>query len=175
MSVVAREWGLSDTWLRNICHRHNVPIPQRGYWQRRRSGQELHPAPLPPGSDDEIDIGIRSPRHDAINRPIRATDTTAITAHPPIAAKHEPRAVADDIALEMALLERDAQFMLRHQALEGALADLGAALVATSDLDLDACRAWLRRLQAEVRLRTPQANTLQWAMRRFGGRRGVSR
>lgn len=54
---VARQLGVSDTALRKVCKRHNLPVPARGHWQRLASGHQRAPVALPDGPDVDIDIG----------------------------------------------------------------------------------------------------------------------
>jgi hypothetical protein len=39
LSQVASELGISDVWLAKTCRRHQIPVPYRGFWARRESGQ----------------------------------------------------------------------------------------------------------------------------------------
>lgn len=45
---LARRHGLSDNGLRKRCKGMNIPVPPRGYWQRRRHGRASNRTPLPP-------------------------------------------------------------------------------------------------------------------------------
>lgn len=60
MTVVAKQLGVSDVWLRKNCVAANIPVPGLGYWARKRAGQNLQRIPLPErglGEADEIAIG----------------------------------------------------------------------------------------------------------------------
>lgn len=46
VSEVAVRLGVSDVALAKLCHRAEIPIPGRGYWQRAEAGQAVEPAPL---------------------------------------------------------------------------------------------------------------------------------
>lgn len=48
-SQVARELGVSDVGLSNICRKMGVPKPQRGYWVKVASGQQPAKATLNDG------------------------------------------------------------------------------------------------------------------------------
>lgn len=48
-SQAARELGISDVGLANICRRMGVPKPGRGYWVKRASGQQPLKESLPAG------------------------------------------------------------------------------------------------------------------------------
>lgn len=45
--------GMSDHGLSKLCHRHDIPVPDRGYWMRAAAGQCVAPTPLPPRAEDE--------------------------------------------------------------------------------------------------------------------------
>jgi len=47
MTVLAKEYGLSDVGLKKICKKLMVPVPGVGYWQRIKSGQKIQRPPLP--------------------------------------------------------------------------------------------------------------------------------
>ena len=40
MRDLAGEFEISDVGLANICKRHRVPTPPRGYWAKMRAGQK---------------------------------------------------------------------------------------------------------------------------------------
>jgi hypothetical protein len=39
MTNVAEDLGISDVALKNICDKHRIPRPQRGYWAKRDAGK----------------------------------------------------------------------------------------------------------------------------------------
>ncbi len=47
MAQLASRYGISDVGLAKICRKLAVPIPGRGCWQKKKSGQPVHPDPLP--------------------------------------------------------------------------------------------------------------------------------
>lgn len=52
LSRIAAEFGVSDTALRKMCDRHDIPTPGRGHWAQLASGQtfprpQLRPAKAP--------------------------------------------------------------------------------------------------------------------------------
>jgi len=182
ISRVARECGVSDTWLRAVCLRYNVPVPPRGHWQKVRAGHQVQQVPLPKGKDVEIGLKHRS------NDDVDATDATDATDASAEGASREElpmkrggsrsRSSAQaqsDLALEMVLLERDARQALRHRAKERLLADLTAALVMAPDLDAAAWGDWLCRVWAEVQRESPRSEIIEWAMKRFSHARQRAR
>ena len=62
VSKIAEEWGMSGTSLAKACRRLKIPVPSRGYWARRASGEVVRrprlPA-LPTGQAEEIVIRVR--------------------------------------------------------------------------------------------------------------------
>ncbi len=62
VSKIAEEWGMSGTSLAKVCRRLKIPVPTRGYWARRASGQAVrHPRlpALPIGQVEEIVIRVK--------------------------------------------------------------------------------------------------------------------
>lgn len=60
ISVVAKRVGISDVGLRKNCVAMNIPVPERGYWARKRAGQAVRKAILPErelGQADQVTIG----------------------------------------------------------------------------------------------------------------------
>lgn len=47
MRKLAEDFGISDVGLAKICKRHRIPVPGRGYWQKRASGENARRIPLP--------------------------------------------------------------------------------------------------------------------------------
>ncbi len=56
ISVLAKEFGLSDNDLRKICKNHNIPLPYMGYWSKLRHGKPVRKVMLPTGDGTEIII-----------------------------------------------------------------------------------------------------------------------
>ena len=52
VTKAAAEFGLSDSGLRKLCARHDIPLPKRGHWARIEAGQVIDPPKLPNLSDD---------------------------------------------------------------------------------------------------------------------------
>jgi hypothetical protein len=47
MQHLAKDYGVSDRALAKLCARHQVPVPPRGYWAKKNSGQKVVQPPLP--------------------------------------------------------------------------------------------------------------------------------
>jgi len=47
ITVLAKEFGMSDVGLAKVCKKLNVPKPYRGYWQLVEAGRKLTVPPLP--------------------------------------------------------------------------------------------------------------------------------
>ena len=59
---LAREFGLSDVGLAKMCRKHNIPLPERGYWAKLAAGKQVRKIPLPdPKNDQAIEIQERKP------------------------------------------------------------------------------------------------------------------
>jgi hypothetical protein len=41
MTLVAEEFGMSDTALKKICDKHGVPSPPRGYWAKKQTDKPV--------------------------------------------------------------------------------------------------------------------------------------
>jgi hypothetical protein len=48
ITVLAKEFGISNTGLAKVCKRLNVPRPYRGYWRLLETGRKRSIPPLPP-------------------------------------------------------------------------------------------------------------------------------
>lgn len=47
ITVLAKEFGLSDNDLRKICKNRNIPLPYMGYWSKLRHGKPVRKVMLP--------------------------------------------------------------------------------------------------------------------------------
>ena len=47
MLQLAKKYGVSDVMLAKVCRKLHIPVPGRGYWVRKASGQKLSVEPLP--------------------------------------------------------------------------------------------------------------------------------
>jgi hypothetical protein len=70
MQKLAKEFGLSDVGLSKLCHRHEIPVPGRGYWARIRSGQTPGRVPLPALKETRLDAVHVFPSEPKTSRPI---------------------------------------------------------------------------------------------------------
>lgn len=51
MTLLARQYGISDVALAKICRKLSVPYPGRGYWRKKQTGKVAKQLPLPPSAD----------------------------------------------------------------------------------------------------------------------------
>lgn len=59
MTALAKKYNLSDNGLRKICKKHNIPLPQVGYWQKLQYNKKVSKTPLPKLKDEkDIEISI---------------------------------------------------------------------------------------------------------------------
>jgi hypothetical protein len=47
MRHLAKDYGVSDRAMAKLCARNQVPVPPRGYWAKKKSGQKVVRPPLP--------------------------------------------------------------------------------------------------------------------------------
>ena len=60
MSVLSKKFGLSDVGMSKACRRANIPIPERGYWNKVYAGKAVMKAQFPIrglGQSDNVFIG----------------------------------------------------------------------------------------------------------------------
>lgn len=63
---LAKEFGISDVGLAKACARHNIPRPERGYWQQLTVGKAPERPQLPPAAGEEnvrFAISESTPEH----------------------------------------------------------------------------------------------------------------
>ena len=47
VSTVAKKYGVSDVAIHKICKSMDIPVPPRGYWAKKRAGQNVQKTSLP--------------------------------------------------------------------------------------------------------------------------------
>lgn len=60
MRTIASRLGLSDVWVAKACRHAAIPVPPRGYWNRKQAGHKVTQIPLPPrepGHSDTVTLG----------------------------------------------------------------------------------------------------------------------
>jgi hypothetical protein len=60
---LAKRLGLSDVGISKACRRASIPMPEPGYWAKKRAGKRTRRPPLPlrsPGMLDEVRLGGNS-------------------------------------------------------------------------------------------------------------------
>lgn len=60
VSTVAKRYGVSDVGLRKVCISLDVPLPPRGYWARKKAGQDVQVTPLPPHEGVDTKQGLKT-------------------------------------------------------------------------------------------------------------------
>lgn len=53
MTILAKEFNLSDNGLRKICKKHDIPTPLMGYWQKIQNGKKTSVIKLPKRKNEE--------------------------------------------------------------------------------------------------------------------------
>src|SRR5689334_8092528 len=63
MSRFAIRHGISDTGLRKVCKKHDIPWPPAGYWAKKAAGKSLDRIPLTVShqSADQIVFRVHQP------------------------------------------------------------------------------------------------------------------
>lgn len=54
MIALAKEYGLSDVWVRKICRDMNIPLPPQGYHLRKHKGRKTPLPPAKPGQQEYV-------------------------------------------------------------------------------------------------------------------------
>ena len=49
-AALAKKYNISDTGLRKMCKRLDVPVPKMGHWQKVKFGKRTKVVPLPSNS-----------------------------------------------------------------------------------------------------------------------------
>jgi len=92
---LCKEFGISDVGLAKACRRHSVPVPPRGYWQRKAAGYADRRPALPKLTEgSEIITLLASPRSESTAE----EQTSAV--NPLIAFERQPEnrvVVPDDL------------------------------------------------------------------------------
>lgn len=60
MRDIAVRFEISDVGLAKACRKASIPVPPRGYWNKKKAGHRVTAFPLPPrepGHSDEVTIG----------------------------------------------------------------------------------------------------------------------
>jgi hypothetical protein len=58
ISALAKEYGVSDSFLRNACKRMYIPRPSNGYWSKIRHGKPVEKKELPEQFEGESELII---------------------------------------------------------------------------------------------------------------------
>jgi len=172
VSVLAREWEVSDTWIKKTCKYHNVPVPARGFWQRKSAGQTVPTTPLPEGGDVCIILGKEASRksRDKSLPPVGliAEDRTQQCSTKVKSAPSQERAKDNhqlQLSESLVLLERDANEALLTDAMQLLLTKLAARL-AHEEID-PRWRGWILAIRSAVDQRPHLEHTYRWAMQTF--------
>lgn len=60
LRTLAPRFDISDVALKKTCARANIPVPERGYWNKKLAGKDTYRPPLPsrsPGMDEDAFVG----------------------------------------------------------------------------------------------------------------------
>jgi hypothetical protein len=67
ITILAKEFGMSDVGLAKVCKKLRVPKPYRGYWQLVDAGRKVTIPPLPPARKGDSTKATISPEHYRVN------------------------------------------------------------------------------------------------------------
>lgn len=90
MSVISKEYGISDVGMAKHCKRHDIPRPPRGYWAKVEHGQKPPKVKLP-NPDQDATISIRVQSEQQVDPQIQMQVDAAIDKLGPIAVKDNLR------------------------------------------------------------------------------------
>lgn len=68
MIKLAAKYGISGNGLAKACRKADIPVPERGYWNRIHAGQKVKKTPLPavkPNTPERVTIDPPTPRPEA--------------------------------------------------------------------------------------------------------------
>jgi len=54
-SKLSERFGLSGRGLAKLCERHDIPVPERGWWAKTAAGQKVEKAPLGPAKNPYLE------------------------------------------------------------------------------------------------------------------------
>ncbi|MFW2589966.1 hypothetical protein [Sagittula sp. SSi028] len=114
MTKVAEHFGLSDHGLANLCSRHNIPKPPRGYWAKLAAGKPSPQTPLLDPNDGDRTITItrtlEPPMPVAATRDIKNADPEPVVIPETMSGLHPiVRGWVNDHKEEQARLRREAK------------------------------------------------------------------
>ncbi|WP_191859871.1 hypothetical protein [Hanstruepera ponticola] len=70
LTTLAKEYAYSDNGLRKICIKHNIPLPNSGYWSKIKFNKKVKKEKLPKADEShEIELYIRKEGQEFINHP----------------------------------------------------------------------------------------------------------
>lgn len=83
MTVLAKEFGVSDQGLAKICRRNDIPTPERGYWAKLQAGKQVHAQPLSRHlRDSKAKITIQAtepkPKLKPVPKPEKSSDKASV-------------------------------------------------------------------------------------------------
>jgi hypothetical protein len=116
MRVLAPRLGVSDVALAKACRRAVVPVPERGFWAKRKVGARVEIPQLPArpfGLPDEVVIGRGNSWH--WNRGLTEAELREPIPAPPVFAEDldEVRQRAAEIVAKIPAREKDIHWTIQ--------------------------------------------------------------
>lgn len=90
MTVISKEYGLSDVGMAKLCKRHDIPRPPRGYWAKVEHGQKPSKVKLP-NPDQDATINIHGQSKKQVDSQIQTQVDMAISKLGPISVRDHLR------------------------------------------------------------------------------------
>jgi hypothetical protein len=59
MTTLAKKYLISDSGLRKICVRHDIPLPKAGHWEKLKAGKEVEIAELPTNYKGTTEVSLQ--------------------------------------------------------------------------------------------------------------------
>lgn len=75
LCILAEEYSISDTGLKKICKKHNIPLPRQGHWQKVKYGKAVTQIELPEIQNDQVQINL------SINEGERTTEGSYLSKY----------------------------------------------------------------------------------------------
>ena len=114
MARLAQKYGISDVGLAKVCRKLDIPLPGRGYWAKKESGQTIGKLPLP-----------------ALKEPVRLYKPRPKPEPPKI----EEYTTPDERAQVAKVTERDAQSILKRGSMSHTLIVQAREILGRSNRD----------------------------------------
>ena len=66
ISILSKEFKISDNQLRNICAKYEIPLPKNGYWMKLQYGKSIEVEPFIESRDGIIEISFKEAQNENV-------------------------------------------------------------------------------------------------------------